>query len=88
MRRLDRPAASLPPIEDLADDGAALVAARLPARERPRPAFGVSEVLQLTREGRLTGMYWDRHGCRRDALEHWAEASGVEIVNDGRLTTN
>jgi hypothetical protein len=44
--------------------------------------IAVPALLQLTREGKLRGTCWDRHGWRRDALEPWAEASGVGIVND------
>jgi hypothetical protein len=71
-------ATAIADIDDLAQDGPALVAAVHTIVSELVQEFGRPEVLQVRRDGAVMGRYWDRAIFPR--VQTWAQDAGVEVV--------
>jgi hypothetical protein len=72
-----QPAESAAPLDALAIDGPDLIAAAyLPASDLFQ-AFGLPEVLQLTRDGQIRGQHWSKSWIPQ--VREWAMQAGVTL---------
>ncbi len=67
-------------IDDLAQPGKPLVATAALLMDELAQWFGIPEMGQLTRDGRVRRRYWSHRTVAR--MEAWVEGSDVEIVED------
>lgn len=84
---LGRQGVTIPPeseavvdIDEVAEDGPSLLSVTRQLAGELFQDFGHPEVLQLTAEGAMRWPYWNSHA--RNRVKAWAEASGVEILNE------
>jgi len=73
-----RPARLSVALDDLADAGPALVSAAAILSHEIGQAFGVTELSQLTRDGRVQPQYWS-HDAHFQQLRSWAEVHGIMV---------
>jgi hypothetical protein len=66
-------------VDDLAEDGAPMLAAAHALTSGLFQAFGVPEVPQIRRDGALRNRYWHHS---REELEQWAKDAGVDWVDE------
>ncbi|MET8836964.1 hypothetical protein ABZV78_24040 [Micromonospora sp. NPDC004540] len=76
------PAEAAAALEDLATPGSQLVAAAALLLDELGQAFGVPEMGQVTRDGRIRRRYWGTNTGRRQAIEKWAADHGIEVVDE------
>ncbi|MEU4339437.1 ATP-binding protein [Micromonospora lupini] len=74
------PAEAAAELEDLATPGPQLVAAAALLLDELGQTFGVPEMGQLTREGRIHLPYWSARAGRRQEIEKWAAENGIETI--------
>ncbi|MFK0174218.1 helix-turn-helix domain-containing protein [Streptomyces sp. NPDC090306] len=74
-------AMSLFDIDDLAEDGPALIAATSVVAAGLIQHFGYPEALQMTTEGVIRTKYWNRRAYW-PRVEQWAKEAGVELSDD------
>lgn len=72
------PVTTFAALDDLATSGPALVATAARLHKELGHAFGVPDLPQLTRDGRLVRRYWSRR--QPDNIQAWADANGIELV--------
>lgn len=75
-----RAAEAAAPLDNLADPGPQLVAAAALLLHEVGQAFGVPELGQLTRDGKIRLPYWERR--LQTHLRSWAEAVGIEVTEE------
>ncbi|TJZ95308.1 AlbA family DNA-binding domain-containing protein [Actinacidiphila oryziradicis] len=68
-------------IDDLAEDGPALVAAAAGLATDLIQYFGYPEVLQMTNDGRIRTKYWSRERYGPQVMA-WAATAGVELTDE------
>lgn len=68
------------PVDSLADDGPDLVAATYLLATDLFQQFGLSDALQVTRDGALRLKYWS--SVRHQALHEWAEGARVDVTDE------
>lgn len=69
-------------IDDLAEDGPGLVAATSVLTNGLVQPFGVPEVLQMSRDGKIRIHYWNRRYGHDVAVKKWAESAGTELTEE------
>lgn len=69
-------------VDDLAQPGPALVGAAALLLDEVGQAFGVSEMGQMTRDGRIRRRYWSTASGRPQQLVQWAQEYGVEVTDE------
>ncbi|MFI8802747.1 helix-turn-helix domain-containing protein [Micromonospora chalcea] len=75
------PAEAAAAVDDLAQPGPALIEAAALLLDELGQAFGVPEMGQLTRDGRIRRSYWN--SSRQSEIVQWAEAYGIEVTEEG-----
>ncbi|MCO1597419.1 ATP-binding protein [Micromonospora sp. RHAY321] len=75
------PAEAAAAVDDLAQPGPALIEAGALLLDELGQAFGVPEMGQLTRDGRIRRGYWS--SSRQSEIVQWAEAYGIEVTEEG-----
>lgn len=75
------PAEAAAAVDDLAQPGPALIEAAALLLDELGQAFGVPEMGQLTRDGRIRRGYWN--SSRQSEIVQWAEAYGIEVTEEG-----
>lgn len=76
------PAEIAAPLDELAEPGPELVTAAALLIDELGQAFGIAEIGQLTRDGRLRRLYW--HRTVQEEIVAWASTHGI-IVTDETL---
>ncbi|MFC0504958.1 helix-turn-helix domain-containing protein [Micromonospora costi] len=74
------PAEAAASVDDLAQPGPALIEAAALLLDELGQAFGVPEMGQLSRDGRIRRQYWS--SSRNSEIVAWAEAYGIEVTDE------
>ncbi|RZU75111.1 hypothetical protein EV384_3638 [Micromonospora kangleipakensis] len=67
--------------DDLAQPGPQLIEAAALLLDELGQAFGVPEMGQLSRDGRIRRPYWASHGLRGPIVA-WAEKNDIEVTDE------
>ncbi|MGC4750160.1 helix-turn-helix domain-containing protein [Micromonospora sp. DT201] len=81
FRTQAEPAEAAVPLDDLAQPGPQLVEAAALLLDELGQAYGVPEMGQFSRDGRVRRPYWGTGGLRTPMMR-WAEANGVEVTDE------
>ncbi|MER7894275.1 ATP-binding protein [Micromonospora sp. NPDC094482] len=74
------PAEAAAAVDDLAHPGPTLIEAAALLLDELGQAFGVAEMGQLTRDGRIRRRYWS--STRQPEIVKWAEANRIEVTDE------